>query len=252
MQVQQYLDRIGISKIEEPSLKFLAELQSAHLLAIPFEDLDIPNRARIVLDLDRIYEKIIPTKRGGFCYELNGLFHWLLVQLGFSVDMFSARVFNHTKQELGPEFDHMTLLVHLDQNYLVDVGFGDSFRKPILMPNGECRDLSGHYRVINISIGKFELQRKEDNGWKLQYSFSTEPRELKDFHYMCDFQQDDPGSHFRTRNACTIATPNGRITLSDASLTITEDGKKTKAQLVNEQEFYVFLKKYFGIEMEPS
>jgi N-hydroxyarylamine O-acetyltransferase len=107
LNLESYLNRVGIEQIKSPSLEFLTELQNRHLLSIPFEDLDIPQK-RIELDLNKIYEKIIPTRRGGFCYELNGLFHWLLTSLGFKVDMLSARVFNSQKNEFGPEFDHMT------------------------------------------------------------------------------------------------------------------------------------------------
>ena len=85
MEIRDYLKRIGVQKAEEPSLKFLTNLQSRHLLSIPFEDLDIPDRTRIELNLEKIFNKIIPTNRGGFCYELNGLFHWLLTSLGFKV-----------------------------------------------------------------------------------------------------------------------------------------------------------------------
>ncbi|MEB2297575.1 MAG: arylamine N-acetyltransferase, partial [Ignavibacteria bacterium] len=94
MDINLYLNRIDVRKIMEPSLAFLTELQNHHLLSIPFEDLDIPNRSRIELDLNKLYNKIILTGRGGFCYELNGLFYWLLTSLGFKVDMLSARVFN--------------------------------------------------------------------------------------------------------------------------------------------------------------
>lgn len=180
LSVEKYLERIGIKKVDNPSLKFLAELQLAHLYSVPFEDLDIPDRAKIILDIERVYNKIIPTKRGGFCYEMNGLFHWLLTQLGFKVDMLSAKVYNHPKQELGPEFDHMTILVHLDKDYLVDVGFGDSFRIPIEMPDGECMDISGRYKIFPVGRNIYELKRFEENEWKLQYSFTTIPRELSD------------------------------------------------------------------------
>lgn len=249
MELEQYLKRIGIANKELPSFDFLAELQNQHLISIPFEDLDIPERDRIILDIERIYKKIILTKRGGFCYELNGLFHWLLTQLGFKVDMLSARVYNSQKNELGPEFDHMTLLVHLEKDYLVDVGFGDSFRKPVEMPDGECEDISGRYRLYNIDSENFELRRKEENKWILQYTFTTVPRRLSDYKAMCDFQQDSLTSHFRTRMKCTIATPTGRITLSDSSLTITEKGIKTKLEIRNAVAFKTSLVNYFGISI---
>ncbi|MFA5803094.1 MAG: arylamine N-acetyltransferase [Melioribacteraceae bacterium] len=249
MELEQYLKRIGVADIKPPSLDFLTELQNSHMLSIPFEDLDIPDRDKIVLDLERIYQKIILIIRGGFCYELNGLFHWLLTSLGFKVDMLSARVFNHERKDLGPEFDHITLLVHLDKKYLVDVGFGDSFCKPIEMPSGECEDISGHYRVYNMDNNNFEVRRKGANGWFLEYSFTITPRQFSDYNTMCDFQQDSPTSYFRTRMKCTIATPTGRITLSNNSLTVTENGKKAKTEVKNENEFYLLLKKYFQIEL---
>jgi len=249
MDLKEYLSRIGVHKICKPSLEFLSELQEGHLYSIPFEDLDIPNRGEIILDLERIYSKIIPTKRGGFCYELNGLFHWLLTNLGFNVDMLSARVYNHQKLELGPEFDHMTLLVHLVKDYVVDVGFGDSFRHPIEMPGGEAKDISGHYRIIDKAGGFFELQRFETAEWKLQYSFTTISRKYCDFEEMCYFQQNDPSSHFRTGMLCTIATPNGRMTLGNNSLTITENGNKIKTEFDSEKEFLRLLTKHFGIEL---
>ncbi len=249
MKVEEYLSRIGIDDTEKPSVAFLSKLQLAHLYSIPFEDLDIPDRARIILNVERIYKKIITTKRGGFCYELNGLFHWLLTQLGFNVDMLSARVYNAQNQELGPEFDHMTLLVHLEKDYLVDVGFGDSFRHPIEMPNGECKDVSGYYKVYNIDNNNFELQRFEEDEWKLQYSFTTIPRKLSDYNEMCNFQQDSQTSHFRTRMKCTKATPTGRITLSDNSLTITENGVKKKIEIDNENIFDKLLIENFQIKL---
>lgn len=250
MELKQYLNRIEIAEIKNPSLEFLTELQNRRLLTIPFEDLDIPNRARIVLDLERIYNKIILTKRGGFCYELNGLFHWLLTQLGFRVEMLSARVYNHSRQEPEPEFDNMTILVHLDHDYLTDVGFGDSFRQPIKMPGGEIRDVSEHYLIAKISNDKFKLHREEGNEWKIQHEFTLTPRKLSDYNAMCDFQQDAPNSHFRIRKTCTVATQNGRVTLSDSSLTITEKGIKTKIEISGDGEFNSLLKKYFGIELD--
>ena len=248
MDLKEYLLRIGTDKIQKPSLEFLSDLQEKHLYSIPFEDLDIPDRAEIILDLERIYSKIIPTKRGGFCYELNGLFHWLLTQLGFKVDMLSARVYNNQKNEFGPEFDHMALLVHLDKEYLTDVGFGDSFRQPIEIPSGETKDVSGHYR-INSNNKTYELQRFENGEWEPQYSFTTKTQKFSDFNDLCCFQQNDPSSHFRTRMVCTIATQEGRITLGNNSLTITKNGNKSKTEFSSEKEFLRLLKKHFGIEL---
>ena len=249
MDMKKYLNRIGISKIENPTLKFLTKLQNRHMLSIPFEDLDIPDRERIVLDNSHIYQKIILTKRGGFCYELNGLFHWLLTELGFKVDVLSARVYSHEQKNYSPEFDHMTLLAHLEKDYLTDVGFGDSFRKPIEMPTGELKDISGNYRIININ-NFYYLQRFEDEEWIPQYMFTTEPRKFEDFSERCDYQQDNPDSHFRNRIVCSIATPTGRITLSNNSITITDLEIKKREEFKTEEEFLQLLKEHFSIELK--
>ena len=249
MEQNAYLTRIGIDseRIKVlPTKKFLINLQQSHMLSVPFEDLDIPLR-RIELDLRKFYTKIVLGLRGGFCYELNGLFHWLLTSLGFHANMVSARVFNKQTNQFGPEFDHMALLVTLEKEYLVDVGFGDSFRSPIQMPDGQTEDVSGIYRVISVENGAFELQKKEENSWGPLYRFSRKPMSLAAFGEMCNYQQDNPASHFRTRMLCTIATPTGRITLSDNSLTITEGAAKSKVDLQNEDEFYAMLLKYFNI-----
>ena len=86
----------------------------------PFENLDIPKRNKIILEENRIYEKIVVCGRGGFCYELNGLFCWLLRSLGFTVSMVSARVYMPTKNRFAPEFDHMVLLVDLEKTYFME------------------------------------------------------------------------------------------------------------------------------------
>ena len=121
-----YLKRINYRGPLAPTAETLRRLQVAHLLSVPFENLSIHTGEPIVLDDDALFEKIVVRRRGGFCYELNGLFAALLRALGFHVEMLSAGVVSQAG-EFGPEFDHMTLLVSLAERWLADVGFGDSF-----------------------------------------------------------------------------------------------------------------------------
>jgi N-hydroxyarylamine O-acetyltransferase len=125
-----YLKRINYSGPVIPAAETLRHLQLAHLLSVPFENLSIHSHQPIVLDDEALFDKIVSRRRGGFCYELNGLFAALLRALGFDTRMLSASVAN-AKAEWGPEFDHMTLLVTLEQRWLADVGFGDSFIEPL-------------------------------------------------------------------------------------------------------------------------
>ncbi|HYK47600.1 MAG TPA: arylamine N-acetyltransferase, partial [Parafilimonas sp.] len=75
MDVDRYLRRINYEGTREPNLTLLAALQKQHLLHVPFENLDIHYKTPIELNVPRIFEKVVHNKRGGFCYELNGLFY---------------------------------------------------------------------------------------------------------------------------------------------------------------------------------
>ena len=208
MDIASYLQRIKISQLEKPNLSFLSELQEKHLLTVPFENLDIHQGKKIVLDENRIYEKIVVNERGGFCYELNGLFCWLLRSLDFTVSMVSARVYIPTKDRFTSEFDHMVLLVNLEKVYLVDVGFGDTFRKPIALPDGIVKDSSGAYRVQSFGSAPdtYILLKQENTIWQHVYCFTAHPRVISDFEEMCTFNQTSPESHFTQEIICTIAT----------------------------------------------
>lgn len=252
MDIQHYLDRINIAHVEQPGLASLTRLQMQHLLSIPFENLSVVTRETIVLDEAWLYEKIVRQQRGGFCYELNGLFGCLLRELGFSIKMVSARVYEADTGRFGPEFDHMALLVELDQTYLVDVGFGDTFRQPIPLPDGTTEDVSGRYRVIpdQSQPGEYVLQRQEANARQPQYRFSRYPRQFSDYVPMCHYHQTSPESHFTQRTVCTIATPNGRKTLTADTLTITEANNKAKIPASSKRAFRRLLREHFGIGLE--
>src|SRR6476660_5351915 len=132
MDIEAYLKRINYNGPRQPNAETLRSLQKAHLLSVPFENLSIHSGEPIVLDEDALFTKIVEQKRGGFCYECNGLFASLLRALGFDVAMLAAGV-AHPGGGFGPIFDHMTLMVTLDQRWLVDVGFGESFVEPLLL-----------------------------------------------------------------------------------------------------------------------
>ena len=126
MDVPRYLTRIGFSGNPEVSLKCLAELMACHQLTVPFENLDVFMKRKKVLKVEILFERIIEERRGGLCFELNGLFSWLLEELGFSVRRVSASYFNPKKKEFHGMFNHMALVVTLgEQEYLTDVGWGN-------------------------------------------------------------------------------------------------------------------------------
>jgi N-hydroxyarylamine O-acetyltransferase len=135
MDVRSYLSRIGYRGPTTPTAETLRDLQRAHLYSVPFENLDIGRKRRIFVEPEASTHKIVDERRGGFCYELNGAFAALLEALGFRVTLLSARVPCADGSD-GPEFDHLCLRVDVEQSWLADVGFGDSFVEPLLLKAG--------------------------------------------------------------------------------------------------------------------
>jgi N-hydroxyarylamine O-acetyltransferase len=223
-----------------------------------------------VLDEDALFDKVVARRRGGFCYELNGLFAALLRALGFSVDLLNARVAN-AQGEFGPPFDHLALRVALPGgDRLADVGFGDSFREPLRLDERDAQhDEIRAYRVtpgvciLSASCphprrgpqgaegGEPEWQmeaRQDDGAWRAEYRFAPQPRALGDFAAMCDFHQSSPESTFTRRRVCSRATPAGRVTLSNDLLIVTENGARHERAL-QEAEVPGVLRELFGVTL---
>lgn len=250
MDTSMYLRRIGLTRAPLADFEGLCELQEAHALTVPFENLDIHYHRIIRLDLPSIYDKVIHKKRGGFCYELNGLFHELLKALGFQVIRISAQVYSDTKKAFGPAFDHLANLVTLQGvQYIVDVGFGSFARHPILFQKDVMQhDAWGTFRVATLDH-EFELQRIQQNQWQSLYRFTTKSRKFVDFAAMCEYQQHHPDSHFRQKKMITRPTPEGRITLTSGNLKITAQGDSAETSIESTAEFEAKLWEYFRIEM---
>jgi len=250
LDINAYLERINCHGSLAPSVETLRELQLAHLLAVPFENLSIHARQPIVLADEALFTKIVERRRGGFCYECNGLFASLLRALGFEVAMLSAEVAN-ADGVFGPPFDHMTLMVSLEQRWLVDVGFGDSFIEPLLLDEPREQLQSSRTYQIATDGSLFTLrQRIEEGEWKAQYRFTLQPHEYDDYAEMCRYHQTSPQSHFTTARICSLATEEGRITLSDMRfITTTTNNEKQERNLTSEAEYATILRECFGIVM---
>jgi N-hydroxyarylamine O-acetyltransferase len=246
MNLGAYLDRIRFARPLRPEFDTLRALQRAHLLSVPFENLDIHTGRPIDLSLDRIYDKIVRRRRGGFCYELNGLFAWALAEMGFWVQLHSARVFEDGRE--GPEFDHLALQVYAEGAVLADVGFGDSFIEPLRLESGlEVPQRQMIYRLDETG-GTWTLWRHAGDLWEPQYAFDLRPRRLSEFSSMCMHHQTSSDSMFTRKRLCSIATPNGRVTLSGQRLIETEHGHRTEREL-GDAEYQDVLRGRFGITL---
>jgi len=247
LDIPAYLERIAYHGPLDVTPDTLRGLHLAHLYAVPFENLDIHLGRPLSLDGAALYDKIVTRHRGGFCYELNGLFSALLRELGFRVTMLSAEV----AREAGgfsPEFDHLALRVDLAEPWLADVGFGDGFRLPLRLDDtADQAQRDSTYLIIPDGEYSVLLRRKAGGDWTPQYRFTPQPHALADFAERCRFHQTSPESHFTQGRICTLATPEGRVTLSGMRLICNTAGGRTESLLTGEAAYAAALRERFRV-----
>jgi len=256
--VDAYLDRIGLTRasVETETLETLALLQRAHVLAVPFENLSIVGDpagliepGRIELSVGALYEKIVERERGGYCFELNGLFNWLLEELGFDVDRIAARVTHEGTAR--PPANHHTNVVTLDRRYVVDVGVGaPMMRRPIPLDGSpQTDDVGVTWRVAESDRPDATYctqHRPADGGeWSTRYVFDDVPRELRYFEATNDFLQSAPESPFTSDPFVVTATDEGYRKLSGDTRT-EQLGGTEQEQTVGDAAWETTLRREFG------
>lgn len=250
MDLERYLWRLGAERPSAPDAEGLARLHEAHLLAVPFENLSIIWGEPIVLDEEAIFRKVVDARRGGGCLELNALFAWALRARGFEVELLSARV-RREQGDFGPDFDHLCLRVRAGgEAWLADVGFGDSFRRPLRLAAAGVHAEGHRAYALRPAGEELELVRREAQGpWEPQYRFSQAPHRLAEFAGMSAYHQSAPDGPFTNRRLCSMATADGRVTLTDRSLVrTTAEGGRIETPIPDESAWVQALRTHFGIQ----
>ncbi|MFW5919152.1 MAG: arylamine N-acetyltransferase family protein [Halanaeroarchaeum sp.] len=262
--VGDYLKRIEVAPetLDTPDLRTLERLQRAHVTSVPFETLAITgdphgNRSGsgVTLSVPAIYEKIVDQGRGGYCFELNGLFHWLLAELGYDVDRVAARV--TSDGDAGPPANHHANVVELDRRYVVDVGMGTPVMRRPVPVDGEIRsDEAGvEWRIVESDRPDetycSEFREPGDEEWTRRYVFSDVPRPRHYFEATNDYLQSAPESPFTGDPVVSIATENGHLKLSGDTLTETAGSEKDE-RTVPPEEWHATLERAFGLRYGRS
>jgi N-hydroxyarylamine O-acetyltransferase len=253
MNVRAYLRRLGVEGPLPVDARSLARLHRRHLYSVTFDNLSIQLGEPVDLAEAALYDKIVRRRRGGFCYELNGLFAVLLRRLGYRVTLLSAGV-ARDDGGFGPEFDHLLLLVELERRWLADVGFGENFRAPLdLDARGPQDQGAKSYRIQRQTDFHVLQERLGAGRWKDSYRFTPTPREIGDFAVMCRYHQTSPNSHFTRNRICSLATLAGRTTLSGMKLIETgRNGVIREHAAADEIEYRQLLRDYFGIRISED
>lgn len=246
MNVNNYLKRFRAAFSNSISLSQLTQLQDLHLQHIPFENLDVLQKVPIYLNLNSIYKKVVESNRGGYCYELNGLFQWLLTELGYDTYLVAATVLRPNGTWAKSD-THAAIVVQLDEPYLVDVGFGSATpRVPVPLNQMTVNDVCSSYYIKVVNSKEFDLIRKNDNKERTLYRFTNEMKELPYFHEGCVFNQVSKDSTFTHHDIVTRATENGQITLNDLTLSQIKSGLVVKKEISMEDKATT-LKTYFNL-----
>ncbi len=251
--IERYMARIGLRDVPNLDREGLAILQRAHLATVPFENLDVVAGVAVRTDLSWSIPKIVDRQRGGWCFELNGAFGALLDAIGFSVMYLGCAVLLD-----GPNtmIDHVALEVTLDQPYLVDVGFGESFVSPLeLNRAGPQTDPAGVFEFIDSSQGTTLTWHDAEAVPVPQYRFKRVRHELGDFdaaseRLRTDDTLDWSSKPFATRlvHAASGASAE-RITLQRTKKKVHGAGTNTETP-VEPEDWNAELAELFGIEME--
>jgi N-hydroxyarylamine O-acetyltransferase len=244
MNKEAYLKRIGFLGSHKPILSKLHKLHELHV------NLDIHLNKKIVLARNRIYKKVVEQMRGGFCYELNYLFSQLLKELGYSCKIISARIFN-SQGKRGPMFDHMAILVRHQTNWLLDVGFGDLFLKPIALLKDQIQtDGLNFFKISKYNSSDYVLLMSADGvKFEKKYTFNVTPQSISHFKKICLDKQINSNSYFVKNLVCTKPTKVGRITVFNNKL-IERKLLTKKETLINDNvELLEILKNRFNISI---
>ena len=246
MNVDAYLSRLGISAPVRSDLATLERLQRAHLSAVPFENLDVYARRTVRTDDDWTVTKIADRGRGGWCFELNGAFAALLTELGYEVKRLAATVL-YGSVSLIPT--HLSIEVTLERPYLVDVGFGDSFIRPLPLDSEGPHDGGTATFGFQFEGDEITLVSHEDDGTiQRHYRFDRTGHRSSDFEEASSYLQTTPGLQWTQSRFATRLLNNGpdRVTLLTDRIKFRRDGIWSEHP-IDESDWDRLLAEWFGL-----
>ena len=252
-QLRAYLKRIGCDGDMRPDRATLERMQRAHRLAIAFENLDIPLGRGIDLAPDRLFDKLVTRRRGGYCFEQNALFLGMAEAVGFSARPLLARVW--LAADGTPPRTHTLNLVRLDgEDIIADVGFGGSFVPPLKLADGaEAKTADGaRHRLIEDADHGWRLERDGGEGWQAQYSFGLDRVWPADLEAANHFTATRPGTRFTTLRIVSAATPDGHASLIGRTLTVSRSGQAEVREIADAREYLEVLRERFGIGLSDE
>lgn len=248
MKLADYLARIGFKGEARPDFAMLETIHRLHANAIPFENLDVQLGHKLTTDVEAAFDKLVTRKRGGWCYENNGVFAWALAAIGFDVMRVSAGVMREIVGDANMG-NHLCLIVRLDRSYLADVGFGGSMAAPLALEIGERRDTPYQLGLSECGDGHWRFW-ESDAGEPFSFDFRDAPADEALLAARCVFLQTTEKSPFvqnlvvQQRRGDTHTSLRGRV--------VTETGTGRKLKLESADELVVLLRTRFNLDVPEA
>jgi N-hydroxyarylamine O-acetyltransferase len=248
MRIFDYLARVGISEPPPPTLAGLRALHRAHLLSIPYENLDVQLERPVTTDPETAVAKLVGRRRGGWCYEMNGTFGWALERLGFDVTRATGAVMREV-MGAAAEGNHLVLKVELEEGtWLADVGFGDGPRDPIHIQSGEFRSAGFEFGLDRIDDRWWRL-RNHPRGAARSFDFNVGRADEALLAEKCAYLQTSQQSPFVQNLVAQRHTPDGLSILRGRTLRQVAAQGTTEKTIETPDELITVLAEKFGLDV---
>lgn len=247
-----YLGRIGFAGAAVPDLATLHAIQHAHRLAVTFENLDIPLGRSVSLQPEAVFDKLVRRRRGGYCFEQNGLLLTMLRAIGFAARPLLARVWLMA-EGIPPQTHTFNLVTIGGEDYLADGGFGGSLLPVMPLTDGAIvgtPDRARH-RLLRDEAG-WTLERDGGSGWARQYGFTLAPAEPADLEMANHWTATRPGTRFTTLRIASLALPDGYASLVDKILTISRCGEARVEEIGDAARYRGVLAETFRLSLSED
>jgi N-hydroxyarylamine O-acetyltransferase len=250
-----YFSRIGYSGPRTPTLATLCALAELQPAAIPFEAIDVLLDRGIDLAHAAVDDKLLHRRRGGYCFELNGLLRRVLIALGFEVTGLAARVRWQLPADAPPTpRSHMILRVVVDgEAWLVDAGFGRCTPTTPLNLGSRAAQRTTHetFRIAECARGlRLEVQSGDD--WHPVYEFDEAPQLDVDYAGYNWYTSTHPSSHFRHTLIVARTTAWARHTLRDNRMSVRNEDGRQRTEVLDADGIERVLAEVFGLAVEPA
>lgn len=255
--IDAYLARLELAGMDRrPTLENLCALQRAHLYHVPYENLDVMRGVPLSLETEDLFRKIVLNRRGGYCFELNGLFSWLLRELGYEVTGYAARFLRSAGDTL-PMRGHQVMRVQpmdCEDAYLADAATGcGSPDMPICLKEGALvTQLTGRYRMTRHPDRSWLLQEWREERWQRLYQFSEEPQLPIDYQVASYYCEHAPQSTARQKWIVNLRTRNGRYTVDGDQFKHFSGDQVEVIVPRSEAERDRLLREWFGIVLDRA